>query len=140
MLDITDAVRIPESELAVRVSTSSGPGGQNVNRVRTRVTLRFNVLRSGALDEEARQRLLRNLGPRLDSSGNLRVRSQRHRTQARNREEARERLRNILADALRERPARRPTSRPRGADERRLREKRHRAQLREQRSRPDTED
>lgn len=138
MIEITPQLRIPEEELDVRASTSSGPGGQNVNRVRTRVSVRFNVRTSPSLGENDRSRLLEVLGPRLDASGNLQVRSQKHRTQHQNREAAIGRLREILVEALRRPTPRRPTSKPKRAEERRLEAKRQRSRIKETRRRPET--
>lgn len=140
MIEITPRLRIPEDELDVRASTSSGPGGQNVNRVRTRITVRFNVRTSPSLSEADRARLLEVLGPRLDARGNLQVRSQKHRTQHQNREAAIERLRELLKDAFRRPGPRRRTSKPKGADERRLEAKRQRSRIKEIRRRPGTSD
>jgi ribosome-associated protein len=140
VIDVTDRLRIPEEELGIRASTSSGPGGQNVNRVRTRITVRFNVRTSPSLNESDRVRLLEALGSRLDAEGNLQVRSQKHRTQHQNREAAIDRLRILLAEALRPPTPRRPTSKPRGADERRLESKRQRSRIKAIRRRPGPSD
>lgn len=136
MIEITRQLRIPEDELDIRASTSSGPGGQNVNRVRTRITVRFNVRTSVSLSEGDRARVLEALGSRLDAAGNLQVRSQKHRTQHQNREAAIERLQDLLAEALRPPPPRRRTSKPKGAGKRRLEAKRQRSRIKEARRRP----
>jgi len=138
VIGIGDTMRIPPDEITLTVSTSRGPGGQNVNRVRTRVTATFNVVRSPSLTEEERARIIDRLGSRIDGRGNLRVRSQKHRTQLRNREEALTRLGDLVGEALRERPQRRKSRKPKAAEERRLEEKRRRSRLKEARSR--TED
>ena len=131
MIEITEDLSIPDGEVEVTVSTSSGPGGQNVNRVRTRVTLSFNVAGSPSLSEDQRDRIVEKLANRIDRQGNLRVRCQRHRTQAQNRTEAFSRLADLLRNALREAPARKQTRMPRAADERRLEEKRRRSRLKD---------
>ena len=138
MPESQDTLKLPEDEIGFSVSTSSGPGGQNVNRVRTRVTLAFNVLASPSLTEEQRARIARRLGSRLDKNGILRVRSQKHRTQGKNRAEALARLMGILNDALEETPERRRTRKPRAAEERRLEEKRRRSQLKKFRTRTES--
>lgn len=140
MIHITDELSIPEDEIAFTVSTSSGPGGQNVNRVKTRVTLSFDVLASPSLTDAQREAIASRLGSRLDSRGRLRVRSQKHRTQHQNRAEALSRLRAILAGAFVEAPERRPTRKPKSADNRRLDEKRRRSRLKEARGRPEETD
>lgn len=136
-IEVTPDLWIPRDELVWKMSTSSGPGGQNVNRVRTRVVLSFNVLTSKSLTDEQRSRIVGRLSARIDRNGNLRVRAQKHRTQSRNRAEAIARLVSVLRDALREQPARKPTSLPRAADERRLGEKHRRSELKERRGKPD---
>jgi len=136
MIRITDSLSIPDDEIDVSVSTSSGPGGQNVNRVRTRVGVAFNVKSSGSLTDDERERIFEKLGSRIDSHGNLRVRSQRHRTQHQNREDALGRLAILIADALREIPERKKTRKPKGARERRLETKRRRARIKELRGQP----
>jgi ribosome-associated protein len=136
MIEINEELQIPADEIRATVSTSSGPGGQNVNRVRTRVTLGFDVRRSASLSEDQRARILERLGSRIDNRGWLRVRSQSHRTQGRNREEALGRLVALLADALHEEPERRKTRKPRAAEERRLEGKRRRSRVKEARGRP----
>ena len=82
------------------MGTSSGPGGQNVNRVRTRVSVYFNVASSKSLSEAQRERIFHHLARRISKEGVLRVRSQRHRTQQMNRATAEQRRGELLADAL----------------------------------------
>jgi len=127
-LAIGRGVVIPARELAVRVSRSSGPGGQRVNKVATRVSLIWNVELSEALDDAQRSRLRERLRKRLTVKGDLVVHAQASREQARNRAEARRRLAALVAEALAppSRP-RRPTKPTRGSVERRVDEKRHRS-------------
>ena len=99
-LEITRTLSIPMAELRVSFSRSSGAGGQHVNKVSTRVEIRFDVARSGTLSEGQRAMLLKRLVSRLTATGVLVVNSDRHRTQGRNREDCQERLAAILAQAL----------------------------------------
>ncbi|MBE0535122.1 MAG: aminoacyl-tRNA hydrolase [Phycisphaerae bacterium] len=133
MIEIGGGVEIDERDVAFEFSRSSGPGGQNVNKVSTRVTLLFDVGACGSLSDEQKGRLRRRLGTRINKEGLLRVVSQRHRTQAANKEAAIARFAELLGEALKRRPVRRKTRVPRGAVERRLQAKKQRGQLKEQR-------
>ncbi len=135
MIQINDKIEIDEGEIGFATSRSSGPGGQNVNKLETRVTLRFDVEASAALDEDERARIHERLATRINKAGVLSVSSQRHRTQAQNREAARERFAELLRDALSDDPPRRPTRTPRRAKKRRLENKRRRAETKQRRSR-----
>ena len=127
VIRVTPEVAIPESELEFRASRASGPGGQGVNTTDSRVELRFDLTGSPSLPPDARARALRRLGPRVDSSGTLRVVAQAQRSQLANRRAATERLADLLADALAAPKARRPTRPSRSAEARRLEAKRRRA-------------
>jgi len=137
MVRINDEVEVDEGELLFVTSRSSGPGGQNVNKVATRVTLRFDVASSPALSEEQRQLVRERLATRINRDGVLSVTSRRHRTQAGNRRAAQERFAELMADALELDPERRPTQVPRAVRRRRLDDKRRRARLKQGRSRVD---
>ena len=130
------APRIPDDELRFATSRSSGPGGQNVNKVETRVTLMFDVEASSSLTDEEKARVREVLGGRINREGVLRVSSQRHRTQKANRAAAVERFHGLIEDALVERPSRKRTRVPRGVKRRRLQDKRRRAELKRQRRPP----
>lgn len=143
MLEITPDLALPENELELETSRSSGPGGQNVNKLETRVTVRLDVEGSPTLDqalsEEKRERLLERLDSRLSRAGVLRVTSQKHRSQSANREEARQRLAEILRVALDEPEERKPTRVPKAVHRRRLQDKRRRSEVKKLRGRPDRE-
>ena len=129
MLEVTPAVRIPESELSYRTSRSSGPGGQNVNKVETRVTLLFDLAASTALDDEQKALVSERLATRIDKTGVLRVVSQKHRTQGANRDEARLKLASLIARAIAPEKPRKKTRKPAAANRRRLDDKRRRSKL-----------
>ena len=140
MVEINPQLEIPDSELELRTSRSSGPGGQNVNKLETRVTVRFDVAGSPSLDDGQRQRIREALATRITKDGVLQVTSQRHRTQAANRDAAVARLAELVAEALEPERERRPTKVPRASRRRRLQAKRRRGRLKRERSAPPTED
>jgi ribosome-associated protein len=132
-MDATEGGPIPESELVFRASRSSGPGGQNVNKLNTRVTVLFNVAGSPSLSAEQKQQVRSRLAGRIDKEGVLHVVSQKHRSQEANRRAAVERLQQLVQEALRPVPVRRKTKVPTAARERRLREKKQRSDRKRQR-------
>jgi ribosome-associated protein len=125
---------VPLREIEFRTSHASGPGGQNVNKLETRVEARWNIDESSALTADERARLKEALGPRIGAHGILRVSSQRHRSQFRNKAAALERLRTLVAAALRPRKKRRPTSPTRKSEEVRIAGKKRRGRLKRLRS------
>jgi ribosome-associated protein len=128
MLQITPTLAIDESELEERFVRASGPGGQNVNKVATAVQLRFDVDRSASLPEDVRARVRALAGSRLTTEGVLVIDARTHRTQAENRQDARDRLIELLRRAT-IRPKRRRKTRPSAASkERRLTSKRSRSE------------
>jgi len=135
MIEITRDISISEDELVFKTSRSGGPGGQNVNKVNTRVTLFFDVAHCESLSEAQQQQILIQLAGRADKRGVIRVTSQKHRTQKANREAAVERFQQLLADALKKRPIRKKTRIPYAVNQRRLEEKRQRSLLKQQRAR-----
>jgi ribosome-associated protein len=129
MIRITDSIAIDEGEIAESFVRAAGPGGQNVNKLATAVQLRFDVRRSRSLPPEVRQRLERLAGRRLTTEGVLVITAQRHRTQERNREDARARLVELIRRAAVPPVPRRPTK-PTGASrERRLETKQRRSKI-----------
>jgi ribosome-associated protein len=137
MIEITDKISVSEDELEFRSSRSGGPGGQNVNKVNTRVTLFFDVAHCESLSQTQKQRILKKLATRVDKRGVLRVVAQKHRSQKANRTVAIERLRELLAGALKKKRPRKKTEVPRWADEKRLRDKKQRGLLKQQRAKKD---
>ena len=124
---------IPGSELREQASRSGGPGGQRVNKVSTRVTLRWSVATSSALTEAQRARLAGRLAAKLTRDGELVVHAGGERSRARNRALARERLAALVRGALAVRRPRRPTAPSAGGRERRLAAKRRRSERKRER-------
>ena len=126
---MTERIAIPAAELRVSFARSSGPGGQNVNKVETKVELRWRPAESSALNQRDREWLLRRLSSKLTADGDLIVTSSRTRDQNRNREDARTKMARLIAAAL-ERPKRRRRTQPSGASvRRRLEEKKRRGRI-----------
>lgn len=130
-------IEIPESELVERFVRSSGPGGQNVNKVATAVELRFDVAQSTVLPEPVRERLLARRDRRVTAEGVLVINAQRFRTQERNRQDARERLAAFVASGLKAPTPRIATKPSKAAKKRRLDDKRQRAGVKRQRAAKD---
>jgi len=135
-IEIAPRLEIDDGELRFEAGPSSGPGGQNVNKVETRVTLLFDLEASPSLDESQRQRLRERLATRISKRGILRVVSQRHRTREANRRAVLERFVELVTEALHEGPPRRPTRPTRAARKRRLEAKRRRSRLKAERREP----
>jgi ribosome-associated protein len=134
MIEIKKGIFISEDSLVFRFSRSSGPGGQNVNKISSKVTLLFDMDRCNSLNDSDKQQILDKLSSRMDKGGRIRVVSQRHRTQKTNRRVAVERLAELLRMALQKKVVRRKTKVPMQAKEKRLRKKRQRSLLKQQRA------
>ncbi|MHB9029892.1 MAG: alternative ribosome rescue aminoacyl-tRNA hydrolase ArfB [Candidatus Latescibacterota bacterium] len=132
-IEIQEGTLIPGDELEFVASRSSGPGGQNVNKVNTRMTVRFDVRNSPNLTEEQKALIQERLRTRITLEGILQVSSQQYRTQGENRSAAVGRLTALLRSALERKPKRKKTRTPLSAHRERLEEKRHRGQIKKER-------
>ena len=140
MVEIDGGPSIPEDELTFAASRAGGPGGQHVNKVASRVTLRFDVEGSPSLDEGQKRRLMTRLRTRITNDGVLVMHCRRHRGQAANRAELVERFAKVVAEALRPRRARKKTRPSAASREKRLEEKRRRGRIKRDRSAHPTDD
>ena len=133
---VSETVRVPASAITVRATRASGPGGQNVNKVATRIDLRVDLAAIEGLSEDARRRLQGLVARRLDADGRLVVTNQLTRTQSRNLENARAKVRELVAAALARPTPRRATRPTRMARERRIAGKKQRGSVKRLRARP----
>ena len=133
-IKITDNLTIPTSELMFTACRSSGPGGQNVNKVNTRVTLWFDMDNSPSLSIRQKQMIQNHLPTRINKEGVLRVVSQKYRSQAQNRNTAIERFVSLLCESLKEELPRKKMTISYAARQRRLEEKKHRSLIKHDRS------
>jgi len=136
MLKITPNLNIPLSELSFTFSRSSGPGGQHVNKVNSRVTLWFDLRQSPSLSEAQKNALSRKLPGRINRHGQLWLVSDRHRRQMANRQDVLLKFCDLLRDGLKTRARRKKTKTTKASRERRLRLKKDRGRLKSKRRRP----
>jgi ribosome-associated protein len=139
MIVVTPRIVLDERELEETFVRASGPGGQNVNKLSTAVQLRFDVRRSPSLPDDVRARLERLAGSRLTGEGVLIIVAQRHRTQERNREDARERLVDLIRRAAVAPTPRRPTKPTLASKRRRLESKARRSRVKSLRGDPNSD-
>jgi ribosome-associated protein len=133
MMCITEGIAIDEEAIDVSFTRSSGPGGQKVNRAATAVQLRFDVA-NGSLPEDVRQRLIELAGNRITKDGELIIKASNRRSQARNRQEALDRLVALIRRAAKKPKPRRRTRRTAASERRRLENKRRRSEKKRRRS------
>ena len=134
MIEITDDISIREERLIFKASRSSGPGGQYVNKVNTRITLLFDVANCESFSDAQKRRILTQLATRATKEGLIRVVSQKYRTQKANRRAAIKRLQQLLKEALQIKAVRKKTKIPYAVRKRRLEDKRRRNMLKQQRA------
>ena len=135
MIEIENNIFISEKELVFKFSKSSGPGGQNVNKVNTRVTAFFNVVENENLSNLQKKQILTKLATRIDKNGVIRIISQKHRTQRANRQAAIEKLADLLKQAIKKKTVRKKTKPSLAAKEKRLKKKKLRSDIKKQRAR-----
>ncbi len=133
MLKINEYISIPLGEIEISAIRSQGAGGQNVNKVSTAIHIRFDVRASTAISEEDKQRILRVKDQRLSKEGVIVIKSQRYRSQDKNRSDALEKLAAMIRKALLEKKPRKPTKPTKKSREKRLDEKTRRGRLKESR-------
>jgi ribosome-associated protein len=133
-IEVGRGIFISEEELVFKFSRGGGPGGQNVNKVNTRVTALFDVANSRGFSDAQKEQILKGLASRADKDGVIRVVSQRHRTQKANRDAAVERLEELLIGVLKKKKVRKKTRVPEAAKRERLEKKKRRSFLKRQRA------
>jgi len=127
MIHVNDRLELPVEELSFSASRGGGPGGQHVNKVASRITLRFDVANSPSLSDDQRRTLLEKLSSRLTRDGVLLLSSHESRSQVANREEVVRRFAQLLREGLLRPKRRRPTRPTRGSRERRIESKKRRS-------------
>ena len=133
MLKINDSLSIPLSEFEISAIRSQGAGGQNVNKVSTAIHLRFDVRASAALSDRDKERVLGRSDQRISKEGIIVIKSQRYRSQDKNRSDALEKLAEMINTALQEQKPRKKTKPSRRSQERRMDQKTKRGQLKQSR-------
>jgi ribosome-associated protein len=140
MLFISPRISIPEQEFSFQFARSSGPGGQNVNKVNTKAQLRWNVANSPSLPPAVKSRFVERYSNRLTSEGEFVIASQRHRSQEQNIADCKEKLRQLILDVLKPPTTRKKTAPTRGSIRRRLQDKKGLSQKKQQRRPPRLDD
>ena len=136
---MAEKIDIPEADLTFKYSRSSGPGGQNINKVSTKVTLFLDLLHSAFFSDIQKNRIFKNLANRVNKEGLIKVTSQKYRTQSANRHAAVEKLKQLLTESLKERPVRKKTAAPQWAKQKRLESKRKQSAKKQLRTAKDFE-
>lgn len=139
-LEIRAGLVIPERELRYSYSRASGPGGQNVNKLETRVQLWFSLMQSEVFSDAEKARIARAAGRRMTAEGELLMACDQHRHRERNRDELLQRLRRLILQALQKQKKRIKTKPTKGSQRRRVEGKRRRAQHKANRQRPIRDD
>ena len=131
MLAVTPTLTIPDDDLRFTFSRSSGPGGQNVNKVNSKATLHFSVRNSASLPPGVRERFVQKFGSRLTNEGDVVITSQESRDQPKNIDSCLEKLRGMILEVLHPPKKRRTTKPTKGSKRRRVEAKRRRSQVKE---------
>lgn len=140
MLNVNDRIAIPLTEFDFTFARSGGPGGQNVNKVNTKVTLRWSPAKSSGLPADVLERFLEQYRRRMTKDGEFILHSQRFRDQGRNVADCLDKLRELLLAVATAPKKRKPTRRSRGSIERRLKDKKQSSQKKQRRRRPSMDD
>lgn len=136
MINLSDKIALPDSEIEMSAVRSQGKGGQNVNKVATAIHLRFDI-NASSLDDEIKERLLQLRDARISKEGIIVLKAQKHRTQEKNREDALKRLGALIEKAMIVRKKRKPTRPGAEAKKKRLESKNRRSEIKSLRSRVD---
>ena len=140
IVHVNSQIAIPRREIQFSFVRSSGPGGQNVNKVASKAVLRWQVVTSPSIPEHLRSRLVGQLGRRMNDRGELVLTSQRYRDQSKNIEDCLQKLSELVASSVKMRKRRKKTALPRSAREARLRQKRSTGARKQGRQRPSLDD
>ena len=140
IVHVNSQIAIPRREIQFSFVRSSGPGGQNVNKVASKAVLRWQVVTSPSIPDHLRSRLVGQLGRRMNDRGELVLTSQRYRDQSKNIEDCLQKLSELVAAAVKMRKRRKKTALPRSAREARLKQKRTTGERKQGRQRPSLDD
>jgi ribosome-associated protein len=132
-IEVAPGIRVTDDNIRLQYARSSGPGGQNVNKVNTKTELWIPISALVGLKDSARDRLIKLAGHRLTQSGEIHIAADNHRTQEANRAEAFDRLRELLLQALHEPKRRRKTKPSKGSKQRRIDSKKRRGEIKSNR-------